>query len=55
MSNGGSFKFYWKVSCEQNDDYLQFYVDGVLKDQISGEVDWQKKTYTVTGSEAAMR
>jgi hypothetical protein len=50
--------FYWKVSCEQNDDYLQFYVDGVLKDQtcgepvesISGEVGWQKKTYTVTGS-----
>jgi len=42
--------FYWKVSSEQNDDYLQFYIDGVLKDQISGEVDWHKKSYTVTGS-----
>ena len=42
--------FYWKVSSESGDDYLQFYIDGTLKDQISGEVDWQKKTYTVTGS-----
>ncbi len=34
--------FYWKVSSEQGGDYLQFYVDGVLKDQISGEVDWRR-------------
>ncbi len=28
-------------SSEQNHDYLQFYIDSTLKDQISGEVDWQ--------------
>jgi RHS repeat-associated protein len=42
--------FYWKVSSEQGGDYLKFYIDGVLKDQISGEIGWQKKSYAVTGS-----
>ena len=36
-----TIKFYWKVSSEQDGDYLQFYIDETLKDQISGEVDWQ--------------
>jgi len=33
-------KFYWKVSSEAGYDYLRFYVDGVLKNQIAGTVDW---------------
>jgi RHS repeat-associated protein len=40
-------KFYWKVSSEQSHDYLQFYIDSTLKDQISGEVGWQQKSYPV--------
>ena len=35
--NAETVKFYWKVSSEQDGDYLQFYVDETLKDQISGE------------------
>ncbi len=27
-------------SSNENDDYLQFYIDDTLKDQISGEVDF---------------
>ena len=46
----GSGSFYWKVSSEEDYDWLEFYVDGVLKGRISGEVDWTQKTYTVTGS-----
>jgi len=42
-----TIKFYWKVSSEQDYDYLQFYIDSTLKDQISGEVDWQQKSYSV--------
>jgi hypothetical protein len=42
-----TLKFYWKVSSEQNGDYLQFYIDDTLKDEISGEVDWTLKSYTV--------
>jgi hypothetical protein len=41
-------KFYWKVSSEQSHDYLQFYIDGTLKDQISGEVAWTQKSYSAT-------
>ncbi len=47
-ANSETVKFYWKVSSEQNHDYLQFYIDGTLKDQISGEVAWQQKSYAVT-------
>ena len=39
--------FYWKVSSEAGYDFLEFYIDGSLKDQISGSVDWQQKTYTI--------
>ncbi len=43
-----SVKFYWKASSEDGWDYLNFYIDGVLTDQISGEVDWTQQTYTVS-------
>ncbi|KAJ6242830.1 transmembrane protein [Anaeramoeba flamelloides] len=47
ISGKGYISFYWKVSSEDNWDYLQFYIDGELQDRISGNVDWIKKTYTV--------
>ena len=34
-------EFAWKVSSEANYDYLNLYVDGVLKDRIAGETDWR--------------
>jgi RHS repeat-associated protein len=39
--------FYWKVSSEEDADYLQFYIDETLKDQISGEVDWTLVSHEV--------
>ena len=42
--------FYWKVSSEGGCDYLEFYIDGVLKDQISGEVSWQQKSYNISSA-----
>ncbi len=55
ISGFNTIKFYWKVSSEASYDYLRFYVDGVLKDQISGTVDWVQKVYTVTtGSHTLM-
>lgn len=46
----GTVTFYWKVDSEENHDYLQFYLDGVLKDEISGDSSWEQKSYSVTGS-----
>ncbi len=43
--------FWWAVSSEANWDYLQFYIDGELKDEISGAVGWQKKRYALAAGE----
>ncbi|MCK4761425.1 MAG: M6 family metalloprotease domain-containing protein, partial [Candidatus Aminicenantes bacterium] len=40
-------KFYWKVSSESNYDFLRFYIDGVLQEQISGTVDWTQVSYNI--------
>ncbi len=41
-------KFYWKVSSEAGYDYLRFYIDGVEKTQISGNLDWTQAAYNIT-------
>jgi alpha-tubulin suppressor-like RCC1 family protein len=45
------FSFKWKVSSEGNRDILTFYIDNVAQpNPISGKVDWQTRTYTLSGS-----
>jgi len=39
--------FYRKVSSEDGYDFLRFYIDGVEKGRWSGELDWQKVSYSV--------
>ena len=41
-------RFYHKVSSESNYDYLEFYIDGVLKGSWSGSVDWSQVSYPVS-------
>ena len=50
VNGAGTVSFYWKVSSEADWDFLEFYIDGSLQDQISGTVDWQQMTYAITGS-----
>jgi hypothetical protein len=50
VSGEGTASFYWKVSSEADWDFLEFYIDGELQDEISGETDWQQMTYAITGS-----
>jgi hypothetical protein len=51
VSGFNTIKFYWKVSSESGYDYLRFYIDGALQDEISGTVNWSQKSYSVsTGS-----
>ncbi len=54
VSGKGTVKFYWKVSSEEDFDFLEFYIDGSLQEKISGSVNWQQKTYTfyTSGSHA---
>lgn len=37
--------FWWKVSSEASADFLEFYTNGVLAGQISGEVNWQSNFF----------
>jgi parallel beta-helix repeat protein len=50
VSGKGTVKFYWKVSSEEDFDFLEFYIDGSLEGQISGSVNWQQKTCTISTS-----
>jgi len=48
VTGPGTLSFYWKVSSELGWDYLRFYIDGAEQPgSISGEVDWQQKTYSI--------
>ncbi len=51
VNGTGTVKFYWKVSSEEDFDFLEFYIDGSLQEKISGlEVDWEWETYTISTS-----
>ena len=47
LSGPGTLQFYWKVSSEANCDYLEFYFDGVRQSRISGNQNWQQKSYSI--------
>jgi hypothetical protein len=49
VDGAGTISFYWKVSSETDFDFLEFYIDGMLQDRISGLVDWHQMTYAITG------
>ncbi len=38
----GSYSFWWKVSSEQDFDFLEFRINGIVQTNISGEVNWQQ-------------
>ncbi|MFB0552662.1 MAG: hypothetical protein ACETWQ_05030 [Phycisphaerae bacterium] len=50
VNGTGTVSFYWKVSSERSFDFLEFYIDGSLQDQISGLEDWERETYTISTS-----
>jgi len=46
VSGPGTFSFWWKVSSEENFDFLEFYINGELQSgRISGEVDWNRQVF----------
>lgn len=47
IPSDGQVSFFWKVSSEQDHDYLTFYINGIARDSISGEVDWTQDSYSV--------
>jgi alpha-tubulin suppressor-like RCC1 family protein len=43
----GSYNFWWKVSSEQDFDFLEFRINGIVQTSISGEVGWQQVSIPV--------
>jgi hypothetical protein len=52
---GGTVTFWWKVSSEPNADYLRFYIDGSEQAAISGEVNWESRTFSLTAGDRTLR
>ena len=48
VDGSSSITFLWKLSSEQGADYLNFYVDGVPRAEISGERDWAILDYIIS-------
>ncbi len=42
-----AIQFKWKVSSESGFDFLQFFIDNVKVDEISGEIGWQEKSFNI--------
>ncbi|HEY6225978.1 MAG TPA: immunoglobulin domain-containing protein, partial [Verrucomicrobiae bacterium] len=51
----GALFFWWKVSSEQDFDFLQFIVDDEPLTSISGQVDWQKRGYELPSGPHTVR
>jgi len=43
----GRYTFWWKVSSEQDFDFLEFRINGIVQTNISGEVNWQRVSIPV--------
>ncbi|AQQ72222.1 Streptopain precursor [Limihaloglobus sulfuriphilus] len=43
-----AISFFNKVSCEQDQDFLKFYIDEKLLLENSGEIDWQEYVFALT-------
>lgn len=48
LESDGELSFLWKVSSEKDWDFLKFYIDEVLMNKISGEVNWQEQKYSLS-------
>lgn len=47
MGSSGTLSFYWKVSSECDFDYLEFRINGIIKERISGLTAWSQLSFPV--------
>ena len=48
VADAASLSFWWKVSSKAGVAHLSFSINGVERNAISGEVEWQQETYSLT-------
>ena len=47
VTGPGALSFWWKVSSKVNKDFAVFSVGGSEQARLSGEVDWQRQTFSI--------
>lgn len=47
ITQTGEISFFRKVSCENNYDYLRFFIDSIQMGQWTGSMDWERISYPV--------
>lgn len=55
VNGPGTLAFWWKVSSEADFDWLRFHIDGILQQQISGEVNWQQRSFQLPQGSHTLR
>lgn len=55
VTGPGTVSFWWRVSSEPGYDYLRFFIGGALQEQISGEVAWTNRTFSVPAGTQVLR
>ena len=51
ISGMGQLSFYWRVDSEPNFDFLRFFIDNDLIEEISGDIDWEYFSYNLSVGE----
>ncbi len=55
VTGPGAISYWWKVSSETNNDRLVFHLNLTEQARISGEVDWQSRTFSVPAGNHSLR
>ena len=55
VTGPGTLKFWWRVSSEQDFDFLNFWLDNTSPVRISGETDWWQVSVTLSAGTHSLR
>src|SRR5882672_8782755 len=55
VTGPGTLTFWWRVSSELDFDWLRFHIDSIMQQQISGEVNWQQRSYPIAAGSHTLR
>src|SRR5262249_451126 len=54
VTGPGRLSFWWKVSSEEGYDLLDFYVNGAQESEITGEVGWVQRTFSIPSGQVTL-
>lgn len=55
VTGPGTLSFWWKVSSDEDYDYLEFNMDGNFQTDLTGESGWQQQTYAISSGSHDLR